>query len=443
MNKTAFGNLSKTYKNEGKVEGEILDSIKTHLSTTKGNPHKVTLEEIGAYSAKKIENKSVVDFAVAVETFGKPGEEDNKSIPKFKMTESEGLAFEDNDDGETCSVSGIGTCSDKEVVIPMFSPSGKLVSTLKLGAFEGNENITALFIPKSVYKISSYSINCPNLKILALSNPDVQTSARKITAQLDKVYYNGSYDAFIQADLTRRIMSENTKLFCGFFDVDLLLSKADADKVYTKEEVDGKIYVISSEVENRYTKEEIDNMLSLKRDLNDFVPVSSDFGENEDEISLVGITDITYETTDSYPVISDNYVAANGSEEATFFINFKGNATISIISTHLMGTDRFAYGVVKVDGVELRGVEHSQIDDQNYTEYTFNGNIKKGIEIQAGSYTKWQFITFSGSRIIYSDGFMSGEQAERLDNLDTKIGNIDAALDELHNYATSLIGGDA
>lgn len=234
------GNLSKTYQGKYVADKATLESIEKHLNAKVGNPHNVTVEDIGAYSAKKIENKSVVDFAVAVETFGKTTDEDNEIIPKFKMTESEGLAFEDNDDGKTCSVSGIGTCSDTEVVIPMFSPSGKLVSTLKARAFEGNENITALFIPKSVYKISSYSINCPNLKILALSNPDVQTSDRKITAQLDKVYYNGSYDAFIQADLTRRIMSENTKLFCGFFDVDLLLSKADANSVYTKEQAYSK-----------------------------------------------------------------------------------------------------------------------------------------------------------------------------------------------------------
>lgn len=221
---------------------------------------------------------------------------------------------------------------------------------------------------------------------------------------------------------------------------------SDGDYIVAKdinEIADAVIDLEKIPIPDTYTKEEIDNMLSLKRDINDFVPVSSDFGENEDEISLVGITDITYETTDSYPIISDNYVAANGSEEATFFINFKGNATISIISTYLMSEDNFAYGVVKVDGVELTGVKHEQIDEQNYTEYIFNGNIKKGIEIQADAYTKWKFTTFSGSRIIYSDGFMSGEQAERLDNLDTKIGNIDVALDELHNYALSLIGGEA
>lgn len=221
---------------------------------------------------------------------------------------------------------------------------------------------------------------------------------------------------------------------------------SDGDYIVAKdinEIADAVIALEDIPIPDSYTKEEIDNMLSLKRDLNDFVPVSSDFGENEDEISLVGITDITYETTDSYPVISDNYVAANGSEEATFFINFKGNATISIISTHLMGTDRFAYGVVKVDGVELRGVEHSQIDDQDYTEYTFNGNIKKGIEIQADAYTKWKFTTFSGSRIIYSDGFMSGKQAERLDNLDTKIGDIDTALDAILDIQSEVVGDEA
>lgn len=328
------GNLSKTYQGKGAADENTLLKIKEHLNAIKGNPHKVTLEEIGAYSAKKIENKSVVDFAVAVETFGKPGEEDKESLPKFKMTESEGLAFEDNDDGETCSVSGIGTCSDTEVVIPMFSPSGKLVSTLKLGAFENNENITALFIPKSVCRIWSYSMNCPNLKILALSNPDVIVSNRKITAQLDKVYFNGSYDAFIRSGLHETIMRENTKLFCGFFDVDLLLSKADADKVYTKEETD--------------------DLLSDKADALELDKVKSD---------ILGL-----------PTFNDVY-----------------------------------------------------------TKEKTDNAIKAGCEELAEQ--------FGG--IIDEIGYFIEEQFYHKSEIDGMIGDIDSALDELHNYAQALIGGEA
>lgn len=57
MKTTIFGNLSKTYKNEGKVEGEILEKITTHLSTTTGNPHKVTARDVGAYSMAEVDEK--------------------------------------------------------------------------------------------------------------------------------------------------------------------------------------------------------------------------------------------------------------------------------------------------------------------------------------------------------------------------------------------------
>lgn len=425
MKTTIFGNLSKTYKNEGKVEGEILDKIKDHLSTTTGNPHKVTVEDIGAYSAKKIENKSVVDFAVAVETFGKPGEEDKESLPKFKMTESEGLAFEDNDDGETCSVSGIGTCSDTEVVIPMFSPSGKLVSTLKKNAFEGNENITALFIPKSVCRIWSYSMNCPNLKILALSNPDVIVSNRKITAQLDKVYYNGSYDAFIRSGLHETIMSENTKLFCSFFDVDLLLSKADADKVYTKEEVDSKIDVISSEVENRYTKEEVDSKLSeiggsvdayTKAEIDEKLKNPS----YEEQVKLTGITTAIPGHEDAMVEITDNSVS---SDWCTFDIDIHGEVRFTCECTE----SRVG---INIDGKFITdiGVDSAS----GATEYTFEGVIKNGMSINCGM-AMAKFTEFI-KKVYVTDA---------IGDINGKIGDIDVALDELHNYATSLIGGEA
>ena len=43
--------------------------------------------------------------------------------PKY----SEGLKFTSNGDG-TCSVSGIGTCTDTEIVIPPVSPMGDAVT---------------------------------------------------------------------------------------------------------------------------------------------------------------------------------------------------------------------------------------------------------------------------------------------------------------------------
>ena len=193
-----------------------------------------------------------------------------------------------------------------------------------------------------------------------------------------------------------------------------------------------------------YTKAEIDEFLSEKRDVNNFVPVAAaSLGELETNISLVGITSVTEQSAESHPSITDSSVAAEGAEAATFKITYKGAASITIISTHAISTESFAEGKIFVDGNELDGVNHTPINEQWYTEYIYNGEINRGITIKSGAYSKFTFTTFDGQRYVYSDGFMSGEQAERLDNLETKIGDIDSALDELHGYAASLIGGGA
>ena len=49
------------------------------------------------------------------------------------------------------------------------------------------------------------------------------------------------------------------------------------------------------------------------------------------------------------------------------------------------------------------------------------------------------FLPLAGT----TDGFMSANDKKKLDNLETQVGSIDTALDELHAYATSLIGGEA
>ena len=67
---------------------------------------------------------------------------------------SEGLQFEANGDG-TCTVTGIGSCSDTDVIIPLKSPDGDIVTSLGELAFSGCTGLTSITIPDSVTNIDN------------------------------------------------------------------------------------------------------------------------------------------------------------------------------------------------------------------------------------------------------------------------------------------------
>ena len=75
--------------------------------------------------------------------------EDGKCIHCGMAKPSEGLVFESNGNG-TCSLSGIGTCTDKRIVIPTTSPSGDSVTAIAPSAFVGCESFETVFIPATV-----------------------------------------------------------------------------------------------------------------------------------------------------------------------------------------------------------------------------------------------------------------------------------------------------
>ena len=67
---------------------------------------------------------------------------------------SQGLEYTSNGDG-TCYVSGIGTCTDVDIVIPAVSPDGERVVGIGAHAFENCVNIISVVIPEGVTYISS------------------------------------------------------------------------------------------------------------------------------------------------------------------------------------------------------------------------------------------------------------------------------------------------
>ena len=87
---------------------------------------------------------------------------------------SEGLKFKSNGNG-TCYVSGIGTCADLEVIIPIFSPNGDIVTSIGESAFEDCTNLESIQIPDSVTSIGESAFeDCTSLESIQI--PDSVTS---------------------------------------------------------------------------------------------------------------------------------------------------------------------------------------------------------------------------------------------------------------------------
>jgi hypothetical protein len=203
----------------------------------------------------------------------------------------------------------------------------------------------------------------------------------------------------------------------------LLSSKAD--KVYTKEEVDGKIYVISSEVGNRYTKEEVDNKLSeiggsvdayTKAEIDEKLKNPS----YEEQVKLTGITTATPGHEYAMVEINDNSVS---SDWCTFDIDIHGEVRFTCECTE----SRVG---INIDGKFITDIG---VDSESgATEYTFEGVIKNGMSINCSMATA-----------VFTEFVKKVYVKDVISDINGKIGDIDVALDELHNYATSLIGGEA
>lgn len=136
-----------------------------------------------------------------------------KKILKFEgdqgdapLTPSEGLEFTSNKNG-TCRVTGIGTCTDSEIVIPETAPNGDTVVAIAPGAFERCSGISTVIIPKTVKEIGSYAFHyCSSLTSLdlpesvtrigsgAFNNSSLTTLIIRSKTLVYSPYYNDPHD---------------------------------------------------------------------------------------------------------------------------------------------------------------------------------------------------------------------------------------------------------
>ena len=67
---------------------------------------------------------------------------------------SVGLTFADNPDG-TCTVTGLGDCTDACLILPPVSPGGRVVSAIGARAFAGSDIPVTVYIPATVTDIGA------------------------------------------------------------------------------------------------------------------------------------------------------------------------------------------------------------------------------------------------------------------------------------------------
>ena len=80
------------------------------------------------------------------------------------------LSFASAGDG-TCTLVGIGSCTDSCVVIPTYSPAGDRVISISARALYGQKQINAIQIPATVEHIGALAFAaCPNLVYISVSD---------------------------------------------------------------------------------------------------------------------------------------------------------------------------------------------------------------------------------------------------------------------------------
>ena len=92
------------------------------------------------------------------------------TAPEEVTTPSNTLSFASAGDG-TCTLVGIGSCTDSCVVIPAYSPAGDKVTAVAARALYGLKQINAIQIPATVEHIGALAFaNCPNLVYISVND---------------------------------------------------------------------------------------------------------------------------------------------------------------------------------------------------------------------------------------------------------------------------------
>lgn len=115
---------------------------------------------------------------------------------------SEGLAYTVHDDQETCTVIGMGTCVDTELIIPTYI-EGYKVTAIADNAFANCDTITSLYVSDYVKTIGEKAfLSCVSLRNITFpaSLQTIGDSAFHCCSNVENVYYNGDVEGWCSID---------------------------------------------------------------------------------------------------------------------------------------------------------------------------------------------------------------------------------------------------
>ena len=122
----------------------------------------------------------------------------NSQAAVTDLKPSEGLEFQSNGDG-TCAIVGIGTCTDKELVIPEKSPAGDTVILIGEYAFYSLENVDSVTLVNFNYEVDKNAFQYGEFTTLNIigGSPIMKKSAFSSCEDLTSISFS---DCNIQAD---------------------------------------------------------------------------------------------------------------------------------------------------------------------------------------------------------------------------------------------------
>ena len=193
------------------IKGGLIDDMCAHGLYLEGDTVNISApavndEDVAFTAWKNSAGETVSTSATCTITVGAK----NETYEAVYTKVSQGLEFESEGDG-TCWLVGMGTCEDKDLIIPATSPDGDTVIAIDSSAF-ANEEITSVTIPATIEEIGRKAFN----GCTALTDVYYEGSSDEWEILLDSV--SSGNDSLINANIHFAKITSYTVIFKDYDD---------------------------------------------------------------------------------------------------------------------------------------------------------------------------------------------------------------------------------